>query len=577
MAALSPFLYFNFLFNANKINSSKMIHHKLGFKVAGIVKVFNNHRFLKKTLPLFLGLVALFWFLIRVIPKPQRAAYPCMKVAYPLMSGLVIWLLGITGISASARIVIKQIRSKKYFIAFSALLMFALVSSVFLVYHSGILYANIDRKPPVHLPNEPFGTAQGIVPGRVVWAWDPDATNENCTNNVAKGDGYFLAKNNNQQIIDKMVAEGIRNVADKKNLKKAWDNIFRYFNKQKGRGDRGYKNCETIFIKINQGCGSWNTDTDLSRRKGALGYSETSPEVVLSVIKQLVNEAGVPQNKIIVADPLAHIYSDNYTLLHNEFPDVNYGDNTQAGVSYGRTFLTPETIPVIFYSDKGTVLRARTDCLYTEMQNCDYMINIAALKAHGCAGITLMAKNHFGSITAKSAGHLHPGLLGEKNDKPTRPDYCMYRVQVDLMGSRYLGRNTILNIVDGLWGGPEALETPVKWKMEPFNNDWPNSIFLSQDQVALESVCFDFLRYEATIGAPEWKNRPNMAQGVDDYLHQAASSKYWPEGIVYDPDNSGTPVPSLGVHEHWDNAVNKNYSRNLGKKEGIELVKLLAK
>jgi hypothetical protein len=554
-----------------------MIHHKLESKVAGIIKVFKNHRFLKRILPLVLGVVALLWFLVRVIPKPQRATYPCMKVAYPLMSGLVVWLLGITGISASAKLLIKNIRSKKYLFAFGTLLIFAVVSFIFIMHHSGILYASNDQKPPVHIPNAPLGVAQGIVPGRVVWAWDPNATNENCTNNVSKGDGYFLAKNNNQQVIDKMVAEGIRNVADKNNLKKAWNDIFRYFNKQKGRGDRGYKNDETIFIKINQGCASWNTGPDLSRNKGSLGYSETSPEIILALIKQLVNEAGIPQNKIIVADPLAHIYSDNYTLLHNEFPDVLYGDNIQTNTLYGRTFLIPETIPVLFYSDKGTVLRVRTDCLYTAMQNSDYMINIAALKAHGCAGITLMAKNHFGSITAKSAGHLHQGLLGDRNDKPYRPDYCMYRVQVDLMGSKYLGRNTMLNIVDGLWGGVEAIETPVKWKMEPFNNDWPNSIFLSQDQVALESVCFDFLRYEASVGAPEWKNRPNMAQGVDDYLHQAATSKYWPKGIIYDPDNSGVPIPSLGVHEHWDNPVNKNYSRNLGKKEGIELVKVLAK
>jgi hypothetical protein len=67
-----------------------------------------------------------------------------------------------------------------------------------------------------------------------------------------------------------------------------------------------------------------------------------------------------------------------------------------------------------------------------------------------------------------------------------------------------------------------------------------------------------------------------MAQGVDDYLHQAASSEFWPEGIIYDPDNSGTPIPGLGVHEHWNNPVDKNYSRNLGKAEGIELIKDLS-
>jgi hypothetical protein len=113
--------------------------------------------------------------------------------------------------------------------------------------------------------------------------------------------------------------------------------------------------------------------------------------------------------------------------------------------------------------------------------------------------------------------------------------------------------------------------------MAPFNNDWPNSIFVSLDQVALESVCFDFLRSEAMVGLPDWRNRPNFAQGVDDYLHQAASSKNWPKGIIYDPDNSGIPIPSLGVHEHWNNPVDKKYSRDLGNADGIELVKILAK
>jgi len=98
---------------------------------------------------------------------------------------------------------------------------------------------------------------------------------------------------------------------------------------------------------------------------------------------------------------MAHIYSDNFELLHSVFPNVIYGDRTKEAEALGRTFLAPETTPVIFYSDKGTVLKGGPDCLYTAMQNADYMINIAALKAHACAGITLMAKNHFGSITEK--------------------------------------------------------------------------------------------------------------------------------------------------------------------------------
>ena len=71
------------------------------------------------------------------------------------------------------------------------------------------------------------------------------------------------------------------------------------------------------------------------------------------------------------------------------------------------------------------------------------------------------------------------------------------------------------------------------------------------------------------------ENWPNI-NGVDDYLHQAADSANWPKGIIYDPDNSGKPISSLGVHEHWNNPVNKQYSRNLGKSYGIELISIPA-
>ena len=44
-----------------------------------------------------------------------------------------------------------------------------------------------------------------------------------------------------------------------------------------------------------------------------------------------------------------------------------------------------------------------------------------------------------------------------------------------------------------------------------------------------------------------------------------------PSGTVYNPDGSGA-LASLGVHEHWNDATARKYSRNLGRKEGIELI-----
>ena len=37
-----------------------------------------------------LGLSSTLWFLIRVIPKPSRAYYPCMQAAAPMMSALYV-------------------------------------------------------------------------------------------------------------------------------------------------------------------------------------------------------------------------------------------------------------------------------------------------------------------------------------------------------------------------------------------------------------------------------------------------------------------------------------------------------
>jgi hypothetical protein len=168
---------------------------------------------------------------------------------------------------------------------------------------------------------------------------------------------------------------------------------------------------------------------------------------------------------------------------------------------------------------------------------------------------------------------LHKGLVGIQNDQPYRFDYGMYRVQVDLMAHSMLGGNTMLFLVDGLYSAIEGWTgaSPVRWEIAPFNGDFTNSIFRSLDPVAIESVCFDLLRTEYN-GPEVERNRPNWA-GVDDYLHQAADSTNWPEGIVYDPDNNGDTFASLGVHEHWNNATDMKYSRDLGTDEGIELIK----
>jgi len=277
---------------------------------------------------------------------------------------------------------------------------------------------------------------------------------------------------------------------------------------------------------------------------------------------------------------MKNVYKHLFDYWKKEFPKVNVlgNDRLYNGLDLarlGRVPVVPTETEVLFYSDRGTVMDgAISDKLYTIHAEAAYLINIASLKAHAAAGITLCAKNHFGSQARESASHLHKGLIGVDNDAPYRTEYGMYRVQVDMMGHELLGGNTLLFLVDGLYSAVEGWTDayPVKWDMAPFNHDFTNSIFGSLDPVALEAVCFDLLRTE--YNGPEVEfNRPNMP-GVDDYLRQAADSSMWPADIVYDPENDGTPITSLGVFEHWNNPVDMQYSRNLGTGNGIELTKV---
>jgi hypothetical protein len=58
----------------------------------------------------------------------------------------------------------------------------------------------------------------------------------------------------------------------------------------------------------------------------------------------------------------------------------------------------------------------------------------------------------------------------------------------------------------------------------------------------------------------------------DMYLTEAALADNPPSKTKYDPQRNNSSVSSLGVMEHWNNPKEKKYSRNLGKKEGIDLV-----
>ena len=549
----------------------------------------NEHHFPPRLLFFLMGIISTIWFLLRVIPKPSRATYPCMQVAAPLMSGFVVYLLSLGGITLALRKA-KQNFFKARYIAAGSFILVAMVGMILTITHNiqNSAASTLPGTGPDDGPNQPMGKGLGVNPGRVVWIWNPEATNEKCISNFDSQNWYFKPENTNEKVVGTMVRNSITKLTGKPKLIDSWDILFRTQNQRKSQKNIGYTKGEKIFIKINQGTARWVlNDEDKNngyylpktlkpneeRRRVSLGATETGPYVILELLRELVNDLGVNQSDIAVGDPMTNTYGHNYDIWHAEFPGVVYTDKFTD--KHGRTLIHPTSKDLLFYSDKS-----QSDKLYDIMENADYLINTAMFKPHVSAGISLTAKNHFGSQARETAGHLHYSLVSRGGGIASNGGYHKYRVLVDLMGSKYLGQNTVLYLVDGLFGGGGTeTKPPVKYFMAPFNNDYCNSIFVSQDQVALESVCFDFLRtewngvnkHDPINNTPEIG--PNM-NGVDDYLHQAADASNWPAGIVYDPDNSGKPIPSLGTHEHWNNAEKKQYSRNLGFDKGIELVSI---
>jgi hypothetical protein len=549
-------------------------------KVLNIMKY--SSKLNKLVLPI-VGIVASLWFLIRVIPKPSRATYPCMRVAYPMASAFVVYVLGIaTSVFAIEKMKMHWIHSRYW------------ATAGFLVISLAVgFYTFQADRPPVYanssyldVPNTPMGTAKGLFPGRVIWTRNPDATNENCGNSQF-GDAYYLPKNTNMEVVNGMVQSSILNLTGKSTIREAWDTLFVYFNAKKGKGAVGYQIGEKIFVKTN-GIGSTVVDSSNHNITDLTSYVEarTSPQPVLAILRELVNDCGIPQENISVGDPQRDSQNEYWDIWHTEFPNVKY-------ICYkggqGRTRSVKGAAASVFYSDKGAVLRSGSwsdmsfgnpvysDTLYTVFEQADYLIYVGAFKVHERAGMTLVGKCDFGSQTRTNAMHLHMGLVNPDGFSPvgnknSRFGYNKYRVLVDLMGHKRLGSNAMLFVVDGLWGGAGANLKPVKFKTAPFNNDWPSSIFISQDPIGLESVCYDLLKAEFTSDKHA-ETYPQM-EGVDDHLHQAADSLNWPAGIRYDPENDGTVIGNLGVHEHWDNATDQKYSRELGIGAGIELIKI---
>ena len=394
--------------------------------------------------------------------------------------------------------------------------------------------------PQCLAPNSPVGTARGIHPGRVAWSHAPGAATWD------GGEGFWFADScNDQKACDWLVAETITNLTGEKTPAASWDAIFRHFNSGHGKESAGYRPGEKIAIKVNNN----NTYSHDDSRE-----INTSPQMLLALLTSLVEDGGVRQEDITVAEPSRFITDFLYRKCHDRFPGVRFVDNCGGN---GRGKATYVADAMHYSRDNGQLARG----IATPFTDADYVINMALLKGHVGQGVTLCGKNWYGCMNIHADWRKNYHNNFDQNRDGT-PKYITF---VDFMGHKDLGGKTMLWLVDGLYGSKNVAGEPApRWSMEPFGGEWPCSLLGSLDPVAIDMVCDDLL-------TTQFPDMPDAAYS-DMYLLEAAMAGNAPSGTVYDPEGAGTPLQSLGVAEHWNNARDRQYTRNLGTGDGIELV-----
>jgi hypothetical protein len=496
---------------------------------------------LPKIVFITLGISSTIWFLIRVIPKPQRATYPCMRAAAPLMSSFVIWLISLSGSVLAFRKARNHFTKTRYVYASIFFSIAVVCTFIFMINKNEVVSAvTVDTNSV--LSNSPIGVGHGIFPGRVVWVFDPKVATWDGTNKY-----WWDEKSTSQTEANKMLENVLKSLTGKSTEAMAWDALFKNFNKEKKNISSGYTLNQKIAVKINQNNTKSHADTT--------GLDGT-PQLVYALIVSLTKEAGVPQKSITIFDASRFITDNIFNKCHRDFADVIFVDN-EGGEGRVKSTYVDKAIP--YSIDNGKLATGLASCAV----EADYIIDLALLKGHIGQGVTLCGKNFYGatSIDRNWRKNAHDNF----NQDPQGKD--KYMTFTDFMGHKDLGGKTLLFMIDGFYGarsqdGPPLIKD--KWKMAPFNNRWCSSLFASQDGVAVDAVGIDFLR-------AEWPDLSDIAY-TEKYLVEAALADNPPSKTIYDPERDGTRLKSLGVLEHWNNADEKKYSRNLGKNYGIELV-----
>ena len=317
--------------------------------------------------------------------------------------------------------------------------------------------------PQVYLPF--IGRYHGSLDGKVIHILSTHATNWT-------GQTAFW-QYVNQPAVDDMVNRGVMELTGASTVADAWRMLIPFY-------EPGQKIAIKVNFNNNQSCNNVN------------GVIDALVQPVNSVVSGL-ELIGVPRANVCVYDAVRAIPQ---RFVDGGLAGISYYDNScrnQAG------FSNDSSSNVTFYPPPGVSMPIEK--VTNVLMNAAYLINMPIMKGgHPIAGVTLGAKNHFGTIHQCSAIHDYVNTVS----KP--PAYNQnYSPFVDFLRSPLIGGKTVLTIGDGLFAARQFNNKPAVWST--FGNHVPNSLFFATDPVSIDCVMHDFLAAELGSGLTSTANR----------------------------------------------------------------------
>jgi hypothetical protein len=293
----------------------------------------------------------------------------------------------------------------------------------------------------------------------VAWVQDPRA---------ALGWSDQFSQRVDARVADEMLDIAMLQLTGQSAIADAWAQVF---SQHTGGGE--YRPGQKIAIKLNFN----NSLVNLNHNPDY--------QILNALLRHLVDECGIMQHDIILYDATRPI---NPQFAQGVLDRFRYVQQNPPAASQ---FVSP-------------VIGTRLTRLLDEV---DYLINMPILRTHSGAAVSLSFKNHLGSVENPSS--LHWGLPGKTAEKNTL---------VGLNASPQIHDKTLLVVADAIYGlrrvGPSENPSGPNGITDP----WPNSVFVSPDPVAVDSVAIDFLaNCNADFPFPEAIPEPRS------YLQLAAS------------------------------------------------------